>query len=51
MSVKAKVLKTFKNKYSKSLHEKGGMIEVSKKRLKEINSTKHGKLAEEVKEE
>lgn len=51
MGVTAKVLVTFKNKYSKNLHKKDEIIEVSKKRFKEINATKFGKLVEEVKEE
>lgn len=48
--MKAKVLKTFKNKYSKKRAIKGDIIEVSKERFKEINSTENGKLVEEVKE-
>lgn len=51
MKVKAKVLRTFRNKYSKGLHKAGETVEVSKKRFKEINASKHGQLIEEVKEE
>jgi hypothetical protein len=48
--LKAKVKRNFIDKYSKNLHEKGDILDISKKRLEEINSTKHGVLAEEVKE-
>lgn len=51
MKLKAKVLTTIKNKYSKALHKKGDVIEVSEKRYKEINGTKHGQLVEKVKED
>lgn len=48
--MEAKVLKRFKNKYSKRTHEVGEHIEVTKKRFEEINSTKHGKMIEEIKQ-
>ncbi|WP_189928439.1 hypothetical protein [Clostridium tetani] len=49
--MKAKVLRDFINKYSKKLHKKGDILDISKKRFEEINSTSFGILAEEIKEE
>lgn len=49
--MKAKVLKQFKNKYSKKTHKAGEILDISQKRFDEINSTRHGKLVEEIKEE
>lgn len=48
--IKVKVLRTFQNKYSKSLHRRGGLLTISEKRMQEINSAGHGKLVESVKE-
>lgn len=48
--MKVKVLKRFVNKYSNKTHEVGDILDISEKRFKEINSTKHGKLVEEIKE-
>lgn len=48
--MKVKVLKRFRNKYSKNIHEANEIIDVSEKRYKEINSTKHGNLVEEIRE-
>lgn len=48
--MKAKVKRNFVNKYSKNLHEKGDILEISEKRFEEINSTKYGILVEKVKE-
>lgn len=46
--VKVRVLRTFRNKYSKSLHKAGDLLSISPKRLEEINSTRHGQLVELV---
>lgn len=48
--VKVRVLRTFRNKYSKSLHKAGDLLTISPKRLEEINSTRHGQLVELVEE-
>ena len=42
--VTVKVLRTFRNKYSKSLHHKGDLLSISCKRMEEINSAGHGEL-------
>ena len=42
--VTVKVLRTFRNKYSKSLHHKGDLLSISRKRMEEINSAGHGEL-------
>lgn len=44
------VLRTFRNKYSKSLHRKGDLLSISRKRMEEINSAGHGVLVELVDE-
>lgn len=49
--MKVKVLRKFKNKYSKNIHEVGEILDISEKRFKEINSTKHGVLVEKITEE
>ena len=48
--MKVKVLKRFRNKYSKKIHEKGDVLDITKKRFEEINSTSFGVLIEEIKE-
>ena len=48
--VTVKVLCTFRNKYSKSLHHKGDLLSISRKRMEEINSAGYGKLVELVKD-
>jgi len=48
--VTVRVLRTFRNKYSKSLHRKGDLLSISRKRMEEINSTGHGVLVELVDE-
>ena len=48
--VTVKVLRTFRNKYSKSLHKKGDLLSISRKRMEEINAAGHGKLVEPVDE-
>ena len=42
--VTVRVLRTFRNKYSKSLHHKGDLLSISRKRMEEINSAGHGEL-------
>lgn len=49
--MKVKTIVKFKDLKEKKLREVGEEFEVSKERFKEINSTKYGKLVEEVKEE
>ena len=49
--MKVKVIKQFRNKYSKKIHKVGDILDISDKRFKEMNSTKHGDLVEEIKEE
>ncbi len=48
--VTVRVLRTFRNKYSKSLHRKGDLLSISRKRMEEINSAGHGVLVELVDE-
>lgn len=48
--IKAKVLRTFRDKYSKSLHKRRDLLTISEKRMQEINSTEYGKSIEPVKE-
>ena len=48
--VTVRVLRTFRNKYSKSLHHKGDLLSISRKRMEEINSAGHGELVELVDE-
>ena len=48
--MKAKVIKKFKDLKEKKHREIGDTFEVSPTRLKEINSTRYGKLVAEVKE-
>lgn len=50
MKIKCKVLKKFRNKYSKAIHKKDDIVEIKEGRLKEINSAGYGKLVEEIKE-
>ena len=42
--VTVRVLRTFRNKYSKSLHHKGDLLSIPRKRMEEINSAGHGEL-------
>lgn len=48
--MKVKVLRTFRDKDTNSLHKKGTEIEVTQKRYEEINSSSFGILVEEIKE-
>ncbi len=49
--VKVRVLRTFRNKYSKSLHKAGDLLTISPKRMEEINSAGYGRLVELVEDE
>ena len=46
--MKAKVLKQFKDKYTKKLYKKGQIIDVANERYEEINSTAHGILVKKL---
>ncbi|NYB73859.1 hypothetical protein HZF24_06865 [Sedimentibacter hydroxybenzoicus DSM 7310] len=46
--MRVKVIRTFRDKETQSLHKKGTEIDVTKKRFEEINSTAFGVLVEEV---
>lgn len=48
--VKVRVIRTFRNKYSKSLHKAGDLLAISLKRMEEINSAGYGRLVELVDE-
>ena len=48
--ITVRVLRTFRNKYSKSLHRQGDLLSISRKRMEEINSAGHGELVELVDE-
>ena len=48
--MKVKVLRTFRDKDTNTLHRKGKEIEITKKRFEEINSTSLGIFVEEIKE-
>lgn len=48
--MKAKVIQSFIDKYSKKECKKGEVIEISEKRFEEINSTSFGIFVEEIKE-
>ena len=48
--ITVRVLRTFRNKYSKSLHHKGDLLSIYRKRMEEINSAGHGELVELVDE-
>lgn len=48
--MKVKVLKEYIDKKTKTLHNKGTEIIISKERFEEINSTAHGILVKEIKE-
>ena len=46
--IKVRVLISFRNKYSGSLHKRGDLLTISRKRMEEINSAGFGKLVEPV---
>ena len=48
--MKVKVLKKFRDKYTKELYTKGQIIDVTNERYEEINSTAHGVLVEKIQE-
>ena len=48
--MRVKVLKRFKDKYTKKIYEIGEIIEVTNERYEEINSTAHGVLVEKIQE-
>lgn len=48
--MKAKVIDGFRDKHTKETYKKGQIIDVTKERFEEINSTAFGVLVEEVTE-
>lgn len=46
--MKAKVIKRYRDKNTKRTHKPGEVVDVSKKRFDEINSTKYGVFLEEI---
>lgn len=48
--MRVRVLRTFRDLKGSAVRKKGDVFEVTKKRLKEINSTEHGALVEPVEE-
>jgi hypothetical protein len=48
--MKVKVLRKFRDKYTKQVYDKGRIIEVTNERYEEINSTAHGILVEKLDE-
>lgn len=46
--MKVKVLRQYKDKYTKVLHKKDSILEIDRGRFEEINSTPFGFLVEEV---
>lgn len=48
--MKVKVVRKFRDKHTNLLHEIDETLEITKERFKEINSTAHGTLVEEIKE-
>lgn len=48
--MKVKVLRNFRDKYTKKLCKKGQIIDVTNERYKEINSTAHGVLVKAIEE-
>jgi hypothetical protein len=46
--MKVKVLRRFKDKYTKQIYDKGQIIEVSNERYAEINSTAYGILVQAI---
>ncbi len=49
--MKVKVLRKFRDKYTKQVYDKGRIIEVANERYEEINSTAHGILVQAIEEE
>ncbi len=48
--MKVKVIRQFRDKYTNQLYQKGRIIETTKERYEEINSTAHGVLVEKIQE-
>lgn len=48
--MKVKVLRKFRDKYTKEIYETGQIIDITHERYEEINSTAHGILVEKVEE-
>lgn len=48
--MKAKVLRKFRDKYTKEIYETGQIIDITHERYEEINSTAHGILVEKLDE-
>ena len=46
--MKVKVLRKFRDKYTKQVYDKGRIIEVTNERYEEINSTAHGILVQAI---
>ena len=46
--MKVKVLRKFRDKYTKQVYDKGQIIEVTNERYEEINSTAYGILVEPI---
>jgi len=46
--MKAKVLRKFRDKYTKEIYETGQIIDITHERYEEINSTAHGVLVQSV---
>jgi len=48
--MKVKVLRKFRDKYTKYLYKAGEILELTKERYEEINSTAHGVLVKAIEE-
>ncbi|HHY42565.1 MAG TPA: hypothetical protein GX514_06935 [Thermoanaerobacterales bacterium] len=48
--MRVKVVRNFRDKYTKKLYKVGEELEVTKERYEEINSTAHGILVKEMPE-
>jgi len=48
--MKVKVLRKFRDKYTKEIYETGQIIDITHERYEEINSTAHGVLVEKIQE-
>lgn len=48
--MRVKVIKDFRDKYTKKLHKAGEELEITKERYEEINSTAHGIFVKEIPE-
>lgn len=46
--MKVKVLRKFRDKYTKEIYETGQIIDITHERYEEINSTAHGVLVQSV---